>query len=274
MADTAEAPAAKKQRRRTPAEHRYPLFDLNSSLAAAKAVKERGGNACTAAQLAAFLDYDSSTGGGFVRRVTAARLFGLIEHTGGHYKATARAESILYPVTPQARRRALAEAWLSIPLFRRVYDQHKGIRLPEEFGMRNLLTTSYSVSGQVEASRVYRVMMDSAEFAGFFATNQGRRTHLIEPVYGAPEYAPPPDEESKPKDHETPPAQGGGGGDGGTGSGDPLVKNLHPALRGLLTLIPAKPGDWPGRVAFDTAWTSTLDVLWPADGQTNGGGGS
>lgn len=258
-----------KQRRRTPAEHRYPLFDLNSSLAVAKVVKERGGNACSAAQLASFLNYDSAIGGGFVRRVTAARLFGLIEHTGGQYRITARAETILYPVTPQARQRALVEAWQAIPLYRRIFDQHRGVRLPEEFGMRNLLTTNYSVPGQHEASRVYRVMMDSADFAGLFA--QGRRTHLVEPVFGSPDFAPAaqPDEEEEPRATPNgggPPASTGDG--GGTGAGP----GLHAALRGLLSLLPTQPGPWAGREAFDAAWTHTLDVLYPrAAKQGNGG---
>jgi hypothetical protein len=52
-----------------------------------------------------------------------------------------------------------------------------------------------------------------------------------------------------------------------------VVKGLHPALQGLLTLIPAKPGGWSGRAAFDGAWKSTLDVLYPipsADSGKNG----
>jgi hypothetical protein len=161
------------------------VYDLEASLAVAKAVKEQGGNACTVEQLAAYLGYKNTRGGGFVSRVAAAKAFGLIRTVQGRYEASPRAEAIMYPVTNDTRQQEIRDAFLGIPLYRQVYDRYRGVQLPEEPGMRNLLQTQYRIPAGGRAGLAYRVLMDSAETAGFFAANQGRRTHLIDPGLGA-----------------------------------------------------------------------------------------
>jgi hypothetical protein len=157
------------------------VYDLKASLAVAKAVKEQGGNACTVEQLAAYLAYKNTRGGGFVSRVAAAKAFGLIRTVQGRYETSPRAEAILYPVTNDSKQQELRDSFLGIPLYRQVYDRYRGVQLPEESGMRNLLQTQYRIPAGGRAGLAYRVLMDSAETAGFFSANQGRRTHLIDP---------------------------------------------------------------------------------------------
>ena len=173
--------------RRAP-ENQFLVYDLNASLVLAKTVREKGGDTCSPEQLGAWLDYKNTKGGGYVARVYAAKAFGLIETVQGKYRITPRAESILYEVTPQAKTQALRDAFMGVPMFRSIYERYKGTQLPVELGMNNLLRTYYHVPPD-RVSTAYRVLMDSADSAGFF--HQGRRTQLVEPVIGTPSFATP-----------------------------------------------------------------------------------
>jgi hypothetical protein len=236
MSDQAAAGAsvgAKQPKGRIAAENRYPVYDLNSALILARAVKEKGGNACTPDQLGGHLGYKNTAGGGFVGRVAAARAFGLIRTVQGHYETTPRAEAILYPVTDQARDQALRDAFLDIPLYRQIYERHRGNQLPQEFGMRNLLQTQYGVPPGDRVALAYRVMMDSADTAGFFRAHNGARTHLVDPVQGTPAYAAP-----LPQGTGQPKPNGGGGGGRGGGTGGREGRPLPKVIEGALELLP------------------------------------
>lgn len=256
----------KRRQTRVSAENRYPVYDLADSVLAAKAVKERGGNACSPEQLGAFLNYKNTRGGGFVARVAAAKAFGLIQTVHGRYAITAEGETVLFPVREEARQKALRDAFLRVPLYRQVFERHKGVKLPEEFGMRNFLQTQFGIPPGDRVARAYKILMDSAEQAGFFVANQGSRTHLVDPVIGGMAFTPPPVVDPQPNE-DLPKNSGGRGG----GPGDDV--RVHPALRGLLTLIPPEPAPWAGRAAFDRAWEGAMEMLYPRT-KTEGGDAS
>jgi len=294
---TAEAPQkqeakSKLPRPRVPAENRYPVYDINSCLEMAKAVQEQGGNACNPQQLGAFLNYTNTSGGGYVARVAATKQFGLLTTVNGLYQATPRAQAILYPVTREAAQTALVEAFLAVPLYRQIYERHKGVRLPEEFGMRNLMTTHYKVPSGERAARAYEVMMESATQAGFFTATKGQRSHLIEPILGRVSTVP---VETEPPLPDISGGNGGNGigGDGGDGADEGAdgasvehrrgrhpaphdreafdLSHLHPTLRGLLLDIPPRGKPWPDRKKWDEVWRSNVDYLY---GRSDEGGGS
>ncbi len=263
----ANTTTSKKFAPRVAAENRFPSYDLNSCVALSKTVKERGGNVCTPEQLGGLLGYTNINGGGFVSRVAAAKMFGLIETVQGRYRTTPRAETILYPVTPDDRRAALRDAFLSVPSFHRVYDRFKGARLPEALGLQNYVRAEFGTQVGERTVLALRVLLDSADHAGFFTATRGQRTQLVEPIIGVASPDP-----SHSESEVT--ANGGGGGESPPGmeptayrsaavSGPPSPAGLHPALCGLLTLLPAQAGPWPGRDAFDGAWGHTMDVLFP-----------
>ena len=159
---------------------RFPYYTLADSVATAKAIHERGGGVATRDQLAAFLGYSSTNNGAYLNRVAAAKLFGLIISEGSQFRLTPRATAILMPAYPEDAQRALSEAFLSVPLFKAVYEECKGQQLPPEFGLKNLLRNKFSVGPSV-LDTAFRTLMASAEDAGFFAT-RGSRTHLIMPA--------------------------------------------------------------------------------------------
>ncbi len=281
--DAPTSPAPTKQAKpRVSGDSRYPSFDLNSSLILARAVKEKGGNACTPEQLGGYMGVKNARGGSFVGRVASARMFGLIQTVQGRYQTTERAEAIMYPVTNQTRDQALRDAFLGVPLFRQVYERHRGQRLPEGLGMRNLLHIQYEIPSGDRVVTACRVMMDSAETAGFFQAHNGARTHLVDPITGAPAYATP--RPTVPTTGEPGTGSGGGGG-GDEGGGDDTdggrvphdighdagLQNLDLALRGLLRLVPPRGDPWPDKKRWSTIWASTLDLLYPENGRKKEG---
>jgi hypothetical protein len=201
---------------RVPGESRYPNYDLNSCIAVAEKVKNEGTDSCTAEQLGALLGYTYIKGGGFATRVANAKQFGLIEVTSGNYHITTRADHILYPTSDEERQHALADAFLSVPLYRRIYEMHKSTRLPEgPLAMQNLLKR-LGVPGGDRVALALRVFFDSADQAGFFKATQGQKTKLTMPIImpsvsSSGDEAPPNGDGAKRTEH-------GGGGNGSGGS--------------------------------------------------------
>lgn len=256
MANTAatpEAATAKPKQTRVSAENRYVVYDIEESLVVADTVKNRGGNLCSPEQLGGFLDYKSTAGGAFAQRVAAAKAFGFIETNQGKYRITPRGEAAISPVYPGDRERALRDGFLSVPVFRRVYEAHKGRSLPQGLGMQNYMRQTFGIPpGKVLASAV-RTLMASAQQAGFFAATNGQQTHLIEPSIGEgvglatdPEPA-----------HSPPNETGGGSGGRGDGGGPRTGAGAHgPLSRGTLL-----DGVWEMLPDAET-WTEDLMIDW------------
>jgi hypothetical protein len=239
----------------------YPYFDLDDSVAVAKAVHERGGGTCTRDLAAAALGYSTVKSGAFLSRIYAAKQFGLIEIDGDNLSVTDRATNILHPVMESDTVVAKRDAFLSVPLFQKVYEKFKGASLPPELGLQNLLKTEYKIVPD-RIKPAVRVMLNSAEQAGFFAA-AGNRTRLIAPTgvvhTGGGKIESPPakvDGEGQPQPERKQPLSGGGG-DGPTG--------VHPALIAMLRELPRPGTPWPKpkKDLFMTAFRSIIDVIYP-----------
>ena len=157
-----------------------PYYDITQSIAVAKTVHFDAGGSCTREQLATLLKYSGTNNGGFLTRVSAAKAFGLIELVGDEVRITARAQKILTPVMPSDAERAKVEAFLGVEFFETFYQRFKSQSLPLEAGLKNLLGTTYNVvPGRVVAA--LRVLMDSADQAGFFKV-AGNRSKMVMPL--------------------------------------------------------------------------------------------
>jgi hypothetical protein len=181
-ATKSETPARGRSYQRVKAEHRYPVYDLEDSIALARAVRDKGGGAVSAHQLAGFLDYSGTNNGAFIRRLAAARYFGLIQDSGKLVSVTRLANTILAPERPgEDDRRARVEAFLKVPLFKALYERYKTGSLPPEAGLRNAFETQFELP-RAQTQRAYRAFIDSARQAGFFDARGGSPTHLVIPV--------------------------------------------------------------------------------------------
>jgi hypothetical protein len=233
----------------------FPYYDIESSSEVALVIHEREGGECDRPTLAAYLNYSSATNGSFLTRVAAARMYGLIETAAGKLRVTDRGRAIARPITPSGKLLALVEAFMAVELFSKVYEQFKGTVVPETAGLRNLLESKYGVV-KARVAPTVRILMASAEQAGFFKAAGNRRmvmpnvTHA-EPVSGGP--PPAVHQDDRPDPART------GGGDGG-GNGD-----IPAAFIALLGELPPRGSqlDEETRGAVKAAFENILTILYP-----------
>jgi hypothetical protein len=195
---------------------KFPYYDLEDAVTVAKTIHEKAGGLCDRAQLATVLGHKGVNSGAFLTRVSAAKMFGLIEQTEDfRFRVTPRGQAIVAPVRDELAEQAKVQAFLSVDLFKKIYDQFHGTTLPPEVGLKNLLETTYRVVPD-RVTPTVRIMLDSAEYAGLFKA-AGNRTRMTMPLTlpgGSGKMVPPQPAAAA----ETPKNGGGNGGGGGDGS--------------------------------------------------------
>lgn len=201
----------------------FPYMDLNAALAVANAIQEHAGTSdCSLQQLSAWMD-QSIKSSGFRVQLAASRLFGIIESDGTeNYRLTPLGRQI---VDPQKARKAKADAFLNVPLFRLLFDNHKEGVLPPAAALERVIAGLGVAEKQKDRAR--QVFERSAEQAGFFEHGKNR---LVMPAVAVK------DEKKQGGDGE---GKNGGGGDGG---GKPP---LDPILKGLIDRLPPAGTAWP-----------------------------
>src|ERR1700720_4826733 len=106
----------------------FPYTGLEDAIAVAKGIHDTtGSSVCQHEQLAAALNL-SMNSSGYRVRLSAAKVFGVIESSGsGGLKLTALGQMI---VDSAREREAKVRAFLNVPLFKAVYEQNRGKQLP------------------------------------------------------------------------------------------------------------------------------------------------
>jgi hypothetical protein len=141
----------------------FPYNDLDTGIAVAQAIMGAGGVALTREQLAGVMKLSVSSGT-FITKTATARIFGLIATVQGKYELTNLGFAII-DNDENSQRAAKAEAFLTVPLYKRTYEEFKGRQLPPR---------AYNA----------RLAFDkSANQAGFFPAGPDR---LIEPILRGP----------------------------------------------------------------------------------------
>ena len=224
-------PAQLEVRKRVRSEIEFPYADLENAVEVAQTLHSKAGTSCEIEELAAWMN-QSATGGTFRTRVSAAKIFGLIETLQGRATVTQLGRAILDK--DGSERLARCTAFLNAELFAAMYEQHKGNVLPPPAAIERQMEGMGVSPKQKERAR--QTFMKSAHYAGFLDPASGR---FIKPGFAA----------SK-EDSATPPLKpeegggaGGGGRGGGGGANDDL--KLDPLLIALLKKIPASGTQWP-----------------------------
>ena len=238
----------------------FPYHNLARSVEVARAISDQGGGVCTRHQLAPMLGYTGVKNGTFLTRISAAKMFGLVEQDGTDLRVTPRGRAIVAPVDESAVANAKLEAFFSVELFRRVYEEYKGTSLPSGAGLQNLFGADYGV---VKSRRVPTVgiLMASAEEAGLFESRAGR-SQMVKPVVSGYQRS---QQEVQPQDGGPGHATKAGGGGGNGNGGDQDAGGIDPAIIGLLQRLP--PGGTPlGTKEKDrliAAFTSVVEFIYP-----------
>lgn len=252
-------PKAGKPRKTSNVE--FPYYDLEQCIALADVMHRQAGGECDRQQLAAFLGHKSTKNGAFMSKVSAAKLFGLIEQDGNTLRVTRRGSAIVAQVSDTEAAQAKVDAFLDVELFDKIYAQYRESQLPEEVGLKNLLKTQYGVIENRLVPTV-RILIDSAEYAGFFRAS-GNRRQMVRPVIAkqSPQETPLP----KASDDAEPPRKGGGGSSGGGGGSGPTLNGVHPAIVGLLAELPpaGTAMTQKRRDRLIGAFTATVAFIYP-----------
>jgi hypothetical protein len=239
----------------------HPYFSLADSLEVAKVIHEKAGGTCTPEQLVGLLGYASMNSGTFQMRYSAARQFGFIRVEDRVISVTERSHKIFSPVMPEDGVTAKAEAFLSVELFKKIYDMYLGVQMPPEDGLRNLLLQQFGFSAERAAGAV-KVLMTSAEQAGFFSV--AGRTKLIYPTVAKATRALEKHVSVKPElelDAQQPVEK----------VKQPAIPDasstVHSAIIGLLRDLPAPGTIWPAKQKkrFIKAFQATLDFVYESD---------
>ena len=104
----------------------FPYLPLDDAVAIAKGVHAVAGSSCQMDQLAGQLK-QSPASSMFKLRVSTARIFGLVTYSQGTVSLTALGTRICDQQQEQA---AKADAFLTVPLYKQIYEQFKGGRSP------------------------------------------------------------------------------------------------------------------------------------------------
>lgn len=220
----------------------FPYYDLKQSERLSNQVWSNAGE-CKPEQLAAWLGHRTLNSGAFRNRVSSAALFGLVVSSRNRITLTELGRRIC---DPGDVRRARVEAFLTVPLYRRVFEDHKGRRLPPSMMLQQQMVQLGVTSSQVQAAR--QVFMRSAEQAGFLEVSDDR---LVEPRQ--PDFGTPPGEQAEKPSHST---GRDGGGPPPSGSGGRPASRRYPALiEAVLEQAPWE-GEWTEAEFED--WTDLL----------------
>jgi hypothetical protein len=252
MADTAEEPkneGLEPDGERERSTIGFPYLDLDNAMQVTKAVSYVGGTSCQWEQLAAQLKV-SAKGGGFGMRVLTAKTFGLLTYD----KGTVTLSDIgMRAVDSQQEKAARVDAFLSVPLYKRVYDQFKGTALPGNAGLESFMGTS-GVAQKVR-DKARQVFQRSAKQAGFFDLSADR---LTLPALKPGARSAPADDRDRNEDVDQDRQRGKNGGGG--------PPTLHPFIEGLLKTLPQPETPWEieKRAKWLQAAANIFDLIYSA----------
>jgi hypothetical protein len=201
----------------------FPYLDLEDAIEIAKGVHTVGGSTCQWEQLAAQLG-QSATGGGFRARVQTAKMYGLLTYDRGTVTLSPLGTRIC---DPEQEKGARAESFLTVPLYKAVYEQFKGGTLPPPSGLETAMVQLGVSQKQKEKAR--QVFHRSATQAGFFAYGTNK---LVMPSLKASAAASPAvvegeselETEKKKEEREE--------------------ERRHPLIEGLLKELPPPQSEW------------------------------
>ncbi len=220
----------------------FPYSSLEDAEKVAAAVFEWGGRDIGQDRLASTLNTTVKSSG-FRTDIASARTFGLIEGRGA-LSLTPLGRSI---VDPQQVSAARVQAFKSVPLYREIFETHKGQVLPGPKGLESEMLRLGVAPKQTARAR--QLFQRSAQHAGFFDHSPER---LVEPRTDTSTQGVTNDPRSDPKEREMSDTPHGLNEDvvvlitlllsEGEGWPDDMVINYVSAARKLYKKIPLVPG--------------------------------
>jgi hypothetical protein len=229
---------------------KFPYNDLDDVVKLTRTLHQNRGGRARISELAAELG-QSAASGTLRLRLSAARMFGLVEVRHQQVMLTPLGQAIVDPAKEAASR---VKAFLQVPLYERIYEEFNDTQLPGDSGLEARIREFGVTPNQV--SRARQVFMRSAEQASFFKT-AGRHRLVAPSVSSIGDESC--GEQQRPEQRDLPP-------DGGEGEAlsDPILSSL------LQRMLPPVGQEFLARDRrrLFTALAVNLDVVYgpPSDG--------
>jgi len=214
--------AAKTKQERERSTIEFPYSSLDVAVEIAKAVQATGSSRAGTDVIAAHLN-EAAGGGSFRNKIGAARLFGLAIYANETVTLTQLGNRI---TDPEQEKAAKAEAFLNVPLYKKLYENFKGLMLPPTNAGLEAEIENLGVSSK-QKDKARQAFQRSAAFAGFFAYGP---TKLVSPVVNGTFESKANKAHVEVESEATPSRSGGSGGDG---------RKRHPFIEGLLETLPS-----------------------------------
>lgn len=251
-------PSATEEKRREVSRFSYPYYDLETALELVKVLYNQAGGKASFAQLASYLGHKDESSGAFIAKIFGTKLYGLVQIASQNVSITPWGERLasLQPGTQRDLR--LAEAFLNVPLFREVYKRFQNSTLPStREGLLNVLQSTFGVP-QKRAPVALKVLLASAEQAGFKRADPNR---LIHPVpAGLTEAGALVESEAEAgKMIGVPTAK--------VSQEETALGRIHPAVMGFLQALPPEGQQWSEtqRERWIDAFTAMIKALYPSE---------
>lgn len=203
----------------------FPYGDLNDAIEIVTTIYSEAGTECQTDQLAGFLK-QSVTSGAFRLKLQVARMAGFVEVERGSVRLTKLGQDA---ADESQRKRALADGFLGIELYSKIFDKYRGRQLPPAAALEREMA-NFGVAKK-QTSKARQAFERSAEQSGFYNDSRDR---LIQPITRDRHSD---SEASQPVDRPNNGGNGSGGGDG--------FDHLDPLLRGLILRLPEAGSVWP-----------------------------
>jgi hypothetical protein len=248
MDGSSSAAAPKQKSQREVSTIGFPYADMEDGVEVARAILDLGGRLCARDQIAQKMNLKAESGN-FTIKVGAARMFGFVETVMGKYQVSQLGHAVLDSDEPR-QRAAKVEAFLSVPLYRKVYDEFRNKLLPPRpLGLEQAFV-GFGVSAK-QKEKARQVFDRSARQAGFYASGQDR---LVSPVVASLT----PRTDAKPAEDKpmTKPARD-------------EKEERHPFIEGLLQTLPP-PGE-PWTIAEQAKWLDAAARIFGLIYRTDGG---
>lgn len=249
-AQQAQGDAAKRQQSTIS----FPYLDLDTGIEVANAMyRTRGHSPMEGHELAATMNQVVS--GAFRLKTGTARIFGLTEKDSRD--SSKLSELGLRILEPETEKEARAEAFMTVPLYREIYEKYKGQRLPPPKALEREME-SLGVSGKV-TDKARQTFERAARQAGYFEKGEDR---LVRPFFDAHTGKRAQREErdeDEPKKHKDAEQSGQSGGSFSSNNLNGGGRH-HPLIEGLLITLPKIGDSWSANER--KAWLTMAESIF------------
>ncbi|HET7589933.1 MAG TPA: hypothetical protein VFK14_07080 [Solirubrobacterales bacterium] len=164
----------------------YPRRTLEQALRVPRAIRDHnGGKPWPATEIAKALSLGAKSGN-FFYLTSSAKQYGLTEGTSRttEISLTDLGRRAVYPDSPEIERQALKDAFLHVPVFRRVLEHYEGNNLPDKQYRENTLYTKFDLDPEVQDEFV-DLLNKNSRFVGIGSSFK-RSTATREPTSDVP----------------------------------------------------------------------------------------